>query len=169
MITDDTMINEYLGAGPPFLGESGFKDKEFVKSLGARWNGDNKKWAAGSREALAQLIRSNKWLPTGFTYHAALTMLQIVEKPVKAGTVGGGMKFDRRNKEDARFDPRKDTETAPNGSVRTYARFCDDCNVLLDSRLQFGLECDCAFGCAWKACNTCFIPLKFGDACTTCG
>jgi hypothetical protein len=162
------MIQEYIGTGPPYLGESGFKDKELVKSLGARWNGENKKWAAGSREALAQLIRSNKWLPTGFTYHEAISMLQVLEKPVETKAASGGMKFDRRGENDLKFNPRKDKEVALNGSVLTYARFCDDCNVLMDSRLQFGLECDCAFGCAWNACNTCFMPVKYGDACPHC-
>ena len=52
MLFEDTIIQEYIDAGPPYLGESAFKDKDIVKSLGARWNGENKKWAAGGMKAM---------------------------------------------------------------------------------------------------------------------
>jgi len=163
------VVQEYINAGPPYIGESNFKDKELVKSLGGRWNGESKKWAAGSKYALAQLIRSNKWLPSGFTYNAAMSMLQLLETSVQSVAGGGcGIKFDRRGEKDCKFDPYKDKEVAPCGKIRIYARFCGDCNVLLDSRLQFGLECDCDLGCAWKACHGCFVPLKLGEACPHC-
>jgi len=96
----DTIIRDYINAGPPFLGESHFKDKDCVKTLGARWNCENKKWVACNKQVLAKLIRSTKWLPTGFTQNESIDILQIIEKafaPVAANCEE--MLFDRRAKE----------------------------------------------------------------------
>ena len=95
----DTIIRDYINAGPPFLGESHFKDKDCVKTLGARWNCENKKWVACNKQVLAKLIRSTKWLPTGFTQNESIDILQIIEKafaPVAANCEE--MLFDRRAK-----------------------------------------------------------------------
>ena len=164
----DSLAIEYLAAGPPFLGESTFKDKELVKSLGARWNAENKKWAAGNRDVLATLIRSNRWRPTGLTLGEAVTVLDTVEANTIKEYNGGCMKFDRRGEQDCMVDPERDKEVLPNGSVRVYARFCTDCGVLLDSRLQFGLECDCVFLVGWNACPKCHSPIRHASDCPHC-
>lgn len=165
----DTIIRDYINAGPPFLGESHFKDKDCVKTLGARWNCENKKWVACNKQVLAKLIRSTKWLPTGFTQNESIDILQIIEKafaPVAANCEE--MLFDRRAKGNNTIDHRKDMEIAFNGTLCTYTHACDECGVLLDSRLQFGLECDCPFRREWKMCVTCFVPIREETTCQKC-
>lgn len=160
---------EYLESGPPYAGDSHFRDKDRVKQLGARW-GDNKKWVAHTHEALKALIESRLWTPCGLGSSGAADVVNLLYKmqEAPARVVGGKMRFHRRDPEDCVFDPDKDRERTPNGLVRTYARKCDDCGVLVDSRLQFGLECDCEMGCMWKGCPVCSFPLRLGSACPLC-
>jgi hypothetical protein len=160
---------EYLDAGPPYAGDSKFGDKERVKQLGARW-GDDKKWVAHTHEVLKALIESRLWTPCGLGSLGAADVVNLLYKMQETPThaPGGKMRFDRRDPEDSVLDPQKDRELTPNGKMRVYARKCDGCGVLLDSRLQFGLECDCEMGCAWKACHSCAFPLHCESACPLC-
>jgi len=48
---------------------------------------------------------------------------------------------------------------------KAYTLLCDACGAKVDSRLQFGLECECGF---WSRCDCCFIPLWRGSCCSSC-
>lgn len=162
-------VTEYIKAGPPYAGDSSFKDKERVKQLGARW-GENKKWVAHTQEVLKALIESRLWIPCGLGSSGAADLVNQLYKmqEAQARTSGGKLCFDRRDPKGCNFDPDMDRKRMPNGTVYTYARKCDGCGVLLDSRLQFGLECDCELGCAWNACQGCSLPLWHGSPCPLC-
>lgn len=159
---------QYVDSGPPYLGESHFRNKDGVKSHGGRWNSDHKKWEARDMHSLRALIKSTLWSPCGFSRAAAWCMVDHIDKGASVSVVVGKLLFHRRDEVDAKFDPVKDQQLLPNGKLATYARHCDACSVLVDSRLQFGLECDCSLGCAWKSCQTCSLPLFAGEACPTC-
>lgn len=163
---------QYVDSGPPYLGESHFRDKDAVKANGGRWNSDHKKWEARDLHSLRALINSKLWTPCGFSRGAAWYMVDHIDKgasvQVATPVAVGRLLFHRRDEADAKFDPVKDQKLLPNGKVATYARHCDTCGVLVDSRLQFGLECDCPLGCAWKSCHTCSLPLLVGETCPTC-
>jgi len=49
-----------------------------------------------------------------------------------------------------------------------YTKRCEDCGVALDSRRQFGLECECAGERAWRSCESCMIPVRKAGLCTAC-
>jgi hypothetical protein len=172
MSTEEDAARQYVDSGPPYLGESHFRNKDAVKGNGGRWNSDHKKWEARDLQSLRALIKSNLWTPCGFSRAAAYCMVEHIDKgasvPVATPVVVGKLLFHRRDEENAKFDPVKDQQLLPNGKVATYARHCDTCGVLVDARLQFGLECDCPLGCAWKSCNTCSFPLFVGETCPTC-
>lgn len=168
MSYEEGFANSYLKKGPPFLGDSSFRDKDAVKANGGRWNSEFKKWEARSREDLVKLLRSKVWLPVGMSQSGAQSVLMVVGTLV--GTQGSkkrypdGFLFDRRATKLCKFNPETDRETL-NGHTRVFARACADCCVLLDSRLQFGLECDCAGASSWDACEYCSSPLRRGEAC----
>lgn len=172
MLTEADAARQYVNSGPPFIGESHFRDKDAVKANGGRWNSDHKKWEARTIESLRALITSRKWTPCGFTATASYYMIEHIDKggyaPAVVGTpvAVGKLLFDRRGEEDSKFDPEKDQEVLPNGKTATYARHCKICGILVDSRLQFGLECDC--GGLWTSCNTCSLPLRLNEKCPTC-
>lgn len=171
-------VARYLADGPPYLGESSFADKAKVKSYGARWNAQARKWEARSVDDFLSLLRCGLWVPTGFDRSAVALFVQscadsletptgpTVAKKGGAAHAADTWRFDRRAA--ARYDPEKDTETTPRGKVYAYVARCDACKLLLDSRLQFGLECDCAMACAWTACHACFFPTRPGAACRNC-
>lgn len=158
------LAREYLESGPPYTGESHFRDKDRVKSLGARW-GENKKWVAHTHAALKALIESRLWTPSGLGRWGGAEVVNLLYNMEQQRS---DPLFDRRGPEDCTFDPDKDRERRPDGSVWTYARKCDGCGVMVDSRLQFGLECNCDVGCAWKACHGCYFPLYAGSVCPMC-
>jgi len=172
MFGEEDAARQYVDSGPPYIGESHFRNKDAVKANGGRWNSAHKKWEARDVESLRALIQSNLWTPCGFSRAEAYCMLEHIHLgacvPVATSVAVGKFLFHRRDYEDAKFDPVKDQEFFPNGKMATYARHCDTCGVLVDSRLQFGLECDCPLGCAWKICLTCSLPLFLGDMCPTC-
>jgi hypothetical protein len=49
-------------------------------------------------------------------------------------------------------------------------RQCQHCNVMVDSTLQFGLECDCLWARGfWNSCLKCRIPIRCPDTlCNEC-
>ena len=162
----------YLIHGPPWLGNSAFSDKAKVKAYGAKFNGDAKKWEARSQEDLLSLLRCGLWIPVGFNRsHVALFIQTCVDEvwdsePVRAAPrTGMMMPFNRRNSDV--YKPEEDQETTKSGNTYFYATRCDKCNVLLDSRLQFGLECDCNMAPTWNACHTCLRPTR-QTACENC-
>jgi len=163
---------QYVDAGPPYIGESHFRDKDSVKANGGRWNSGHKKWEARNLESLRALIKSNLWKPCGFSRKASYCMVEhintVAPPPAATPMAAGKPLFHRRDLADAKFDPVKDQVLLPNGKMATYARHCDTCGVLVDSRLQFGLECECQPGCMWKSCHTCSLPLLVGEKCPAC-
>lgn len=166
MLTEADVARNYVECGPPYIGESTFRNKDTVKANGGRWNAEYKKWEARSREDLRSMIASKAWTPCGFSSLAAYYMVEHIDKTVSAPSalpVGWcKLLFHRRDGDDAKFDATKDRETLRCGKVVTYARLCSTCGVLVDSRLQFGLECDCRGHGVWKRCQACSIPL-FGE------
>ena len=173
MSVDTNAAIQYVDSGPPYIGRSQFRDKDAVKAKGAKWNQLHKKWEARTCEILHSLIASSLWTPEGFSTAEAHYMMQYIDhKNTTVPNISGAeeckLRFHRRGEEDAKFDPVNDQKTLPSGRVATYVRVCNTCSVLVDSRLQFGLECDCPFGFVWKSCNTCRVPLLLGETCTKC-
>ena len=77
--------------------------------------------------------------------------------------------FDRRTALMSSFNIETDRLLHADGKCFTYARGCKGCGVMLDSRMQFGLECDCAPPQSlWKSCHSCFYPLRENEECTFC-
>ena len=166
MLSEQSFARSFLRKGPPYIGESDFKHKETIKANGGRWNSEFKKWEARTNEDLEKLIKCKLWIPMGMTAEGAESILSAIHE-AKGPAKGDGedMYFDRRHPKRSKFDDEKDIQTL-NGHTRVYARHCDKCNILLDSRLQFGLECDCKNGSCWKACIKCSRPLRIGEDCT---
>lgn len=167
------MAESYVARGPPFVGESDFKDKAKVKASGGRWNGSKKKWEAQSLEDLGVLVRSGAWLPVGYDEGISTYILIAIDRVealrIKRVENSGILLFNRRDSRFCELDPSKDVETSPTGKTYRYTKRCTDCNILLDTRLQFGLECDChgEAGC-WSSCHGCFAPVKRGAVCEKC-
>lgn len=160
-----SFAHSFLRKGAPYIGECHFKDKDTVKANGGRWNGEVKKWEARTNEDLKRLIQCKVWLPVGMTAEGARSILDAIREsndPSKGD--GDCAYFDRRDPQRSEFNDEKDIEIL-NGHTRVYARHCDACNILLDSRLQFGLECDCKDGSCWKACTRCSRPLRPQEDC----
>lgn len=172
MLTDEDIANNYLKSGPAYFGTSGFRDRDVVKSNGGRWNADRKEWEARSHESLKSLILSKRWHPSGLSPSEARFVVMIIDKSDKRDKHdkrgNAHVLFHRRVLGSTTFDPVNDTHTLPNGKKFTYARTCRQCCVLVDSRLQFGLECDCPLGCAWNSCSSCRLPLYGGEPCPAC-
>lgn len=165
MSADEEFVQSYLKKGPPYPGDSNFKDKAQVKDNGGRWNGELKKWEARSEEDLAKLIGSGLWVPCGWTKDYARNILSALHNNKRKSDDGvDEMYFDRRNPKRSKFNHNTDV-VKYNGHTRVYARECSECGILLDSRLQFGLECDCHDGSCWKACMNCSKPIRLGEEC----
>ena len=58
-------VQDFLESGPPWLGESHFEKRAEVKSAGARWNANAKKWSANNKRTLSSLIDGGYWVPCG--------------------------------------------------------------------------------------------------------
>lgn len=164
------MAEFYVESGPPYVGDSDFKDKARVKANGGRWNGAEKKWEAQSTEDLGTLLRSGVWFPAGYDPSIITYILDAIDRigsmrAIRAKS-NGVLLFDRRGGPE--FDASKDTENV-GGTTFRYTQRCCDCNVLLDSRLQFGLECICSGNAGfWKACHGCRLPVRLGGSCDEC-
>jgi len=164
MSLDEQFAQSYLRRGPPWPGDSHFKDKNVIKELGGRFEGEMKKWVANSYDVVEKLIKSQKWVPVGFSKEGARLVLLGVQGGLSISNEGDQMYFDRRHPKRAKFNPKTDVEKVC-GRERTYVRACETCGVLLDSRLQFGLECDCKDGYQWKSCMRCFKPVRSSEEC----
>ena len=145
---EQAFAKSFLNAGPPYIGDSRYGDKEIIKENGGRWNGKHKKWEARSNEDLKALIASKLWLPTGVTEACGMYILRALSESYN------GVLFDRRDPKNAEILWDRDV-IKRKGRNLTFVKKCDGCNVLLDSRLQFGLECDCAVGFLWKHSDVC--------------
>ena len=162
--TEESFAQSYLKQGPPWAGDSHFKDKDVVKLCGARFDGELKKWVARSIDVLQKLVESRKWVPVGFSHDGCRLLLHAIQTTLSSSATVGEMRFDRRNSKCAKFDAKADTGVRC-GLKLTYARPCSKCGVLLDSRLQFGLECDCNSDRHWTACARCCKPIRFKEVC----
>ena len=162
------LAQEYVREGAPFLGDSNFEDKDVVRAFGAKWNASHKKWEARNREDLKSLLQCGKWTPVGLLPQMCNLVLQVLDLEDKKSQAESTFRFDRRSK-DSKFDEDTDYEVLPSGTVRRYARVCDKCGIVLDSRLQFGMECDCTDGILWHACKYCCEPLRMSEkVCERC-
>lgn len=57
-----------LTKGPPFAGDSSFKNKQKVKEIGGehiKWDSSSKKWCAQTETAMFELIDEDVWFPLG--------------------------------------------------------------------------------------------------------
>ena len=162
MFSESDFARDFLRKGPPWLGDSHFRYKDIVKENGGRWNAEHKKWEARSSEDLQKLIQTNKWLPVGVSEEGGKLILHEMNCGVLKRS-SYGLHFDRRDPKRSKLDPKTDVVTVA-GHTRTYARMCNECGVLLDSRLQFGLECDC-HGAFWKSCIRCSKPIQATESC----
>jgi hypothetical protein len=161
----DCMVQNYIERGPPYLGDSHFKDKEIIKNNGGRWDANSKKWTAKSLEVLRTLIETRKWFPFGIGCESAYGASVVVNKLYEMKSdICSTFKLSRRNSNNNTFDKKRDCEVICNKEY-IYARLCNACGILLDSRLQFGLECDCELEFNWNSCNRCFIPVRNNDSC----
>lgn len=162
MFSQKDFAKDFLTKGPPWIGDSHFRHKDLVKQNGGRWNAEHKKWEARNLEALQNLIQTKTWTPIGTSEEGAKMILRELARGAQKRR-SQDLHFDRRDPKWSKFDPEADIVTV-RGHTRTYARMCDECNVLLDSRLQFGLECDCHF-MYWKSCMFCSKPLRVTESC----
>ena len=141
MLTEADVARNYVECGPPYIGESTFRNKDTVKANGGRWNAEYKKWEARSREDLRSMIASKAWTPCGFSSLAAYYMVEHIDKTVSAPSalpVGWcKLLFHRRDGDDAKFDATKDRETLRCGKV-VLTRVCAARAVCL-STLGFSL------------------------------
>ena len=152
-LTEECFAETYLKQGPPWAGDSHFKDKDAVKLCGARFDGEHKKW-----------VERKLWAPVGFSPEGCGFLLHAIQTTLSRSATVGEMRFDRRNPTCAKFHAKADTGVRC-GVKLTYARPCSKCGVLLDSRLQFGLECDCNSDRHWTACARCCKPMRFNEVC----
>jgi hypothetical protein len=151
----EVVAEAVLSNGPPWVGDSSFRDKAVVKAAGARWDGDNKKWAAHSEQALASLIRTGVWIPVGCSGDVAAAILKVQAARMRA------------SKEAAAIQKQLDAERdALEG--KKYTTQCVDCGAVLDSREQFGMDCSCPYFRLWKACPKCSCPMQAWGECTGC-
>lgn len=165
MSSEGEFARSFLKRGPPYLGDSHFRHKDTVKANGGRWNGELKKWEARSNDDLEKLIRSKVWLPIGMSEMGAQSILEQLHSG-KRTTLNNKKEllFDRRGPQHAKFNFETDVVRF-NDRTCTFARQCSVCEVVLDSRLQFGLECDCHDGACWTSCSICSKPIRFSEEC----
>lgn len=71
---------EILKGKGPWLGQSGFNDKDTVKDAGAKWDKEEKKWKATSKEVLVKLIKSGVWMADFVSPAVSRCIVEIVEK-----------------------------------------------------------------------------------------
>lgn len=166
ILMEDTFAKSFLLRGPPFIGECRFKDKDVVKANGGRWNGDVKKWEARTVEDLEKMLKCKLWLPSGITEDGVKSILCAIhcQKGAPKRPQPNELHFDRRHPKRSKFDEKTDKWTI-GGHTRIFARPCEKCGILLDSSLQFGMECDCKDGFVWEACVKCMRPLRQREMC----
>jgi hypothetical protein len=181
----EKIVELYLSAGPPYLGNSNFDAKERVKVYGGKWNKNEKKWEARNIDTLMALLRSDLWIPVGFdSSDVAFIIMKCTDLKGECqdnnNTVhtapkqritkleNGGFLFDRRDVQNNAYNPEFDTQTTRSGHTYVYVTRCKKCNILLDSRLQFGLECDCGMNLVWEPCAACLVPKRPGKSCGQC-
>ena len=286
----DARIISFLDKGPPWLGDSGFADKDHIKTAGGRWDGASKKWRAPDEPSLIALIGGGKWRPTGCdsifagevvryihrrdqltertqktkqtacktttnqteTEHNSVVRNDLMILPDEPdllaealrhgvnqemvrstgmytnlgprsgisdvrrlfrGIQFGIVTWDKlKNGEAARIGcdhhnkkmKKAHTKSGVVGQVQhksdgggtndiyvqraamgatttmenskrvekpvtyNYKAKCDTCNTTLDSRLQFGLQCECFSSPTWYACGRCFTPIKAMGQCEPC-
>ena len=73
-------VQDFLESGPPWLGESHFEKRAEVKSAGARWNADAKKWSANNKRTLLSLIDGGFWVPCGRSDAFAQEVLRFLRQ-----------------------------------------------------------------------------------------
>ena len=123
MSTDEQFAQSYLRNGPPWKGESHYRDKDVVKQFGGRWDGESKMWVAPSYDALEKMIKSTKWVPFGFSKEGARLVLLGIKGGLSVSSGEDELYFDRRNPKRAKFNPKTDVEVVC-GREKTYARPC---------------------------------------------
>lgn len=157
----------FLKKGPPWVGESSFKHKEIIKSCGARWNQEERKWEARSRDVLLSLLKSQVWMPAGQSQSSILAIIARIKATEVARSGSKRPWLFERRKGDV-FDEKNDTQRLKCGKLYVYATQCKQCGDLLDSRCQFGFECSCTMGSTWYPCVSCLRPVRLGGECPVC-
>jgi len=107
----------------------------------------------------------------GDTGHTSLGKRQMsgrsaaAEAPASICDCGGGTRSTEQGKlqKHVEHDMPKKKPHVPITYI--YTASCPTCGMKLDSREQFGLECNCGI---WARCNRCFIPLREGTYCKGC-
>ena len=77
-------FKEFIDAGPPWTGDSGFSDEGTVKSAGGRWHAESKKWKASDETSLIALIQSGAWCPVDHDSAFANGVVSFIQRGKEA-------------------------------------------------------------------------------------
>lgn len=120
---------------------------EAAALAGAAWTTTSKPESMSAATSRTGRAREGKGVKRGHEGQRT-TQAQLEEKEREAATQQPGPK----NREAA------SVAAAP--VEYTYTTTCGACGSVLDSRLQFGLDCGCEEFRLWSACERCFVPME---------
>lgn len=90
---------EVLKGKGPWIGKSGFSEKDTVKECGAKWSKEEKKWKATSKDVLVKLLKSGVWLADSISPAIARCIVEIADKEKRDEEVKNKAEAEKLKKE----------------------------------------------------------------------
>lgn len=128
------VVKAFLDQGPPWIGDSAFRDKDDVKKAGARWDAASKKWKASDEPTLIALINDGKWRPSGHDSTFGGEVVRYIRRREKAAELA------EQQKREAARKSKEPTQAQKNCTARSDLMIPPDEPHLLAEALEHGVD-----------------------------